>query len=106
MKTLSKKTIYFIISCLFTVTSHAKVCIDGIYYNLNKQNQTAEVTRSINSSNYTGSVYIPKSITYEGVDYSVTSIGEWAFTSSSGLISVTIPNSVTSIGDCAFSGCI
>ena len=35
---------------------------------------------------------------------SVTSIGEWAF-SHSGLTSVTIPNSVTSIGEGAFSYC-
>ena len=36
---------------------------------------------------------------------SVTSIGEWAFDDCSGLKSVTIPNSVTSIGERAFSGC-
>ena len=36
---------------------------------------------------------------------SVTSIGESAFSNCSGLTSVTIPNSVTSIGDGAFSGC-
>ena len=36
---------------------------------------------------------------------SVTSIGEWAFFSCSGLTSVTIPNSVTSIGHSAFWGC-
>ena len=36
---------------------------------------------------------------------SVTSIGDYAFSDCSGLTSVTIPNSVTSIGDYAFSGC-
>jgi len=36
---------------------------------------------------------------------SVTSIGDYAFTSCTGITSITIPNSVTSIGGSAFSGC-
>ena len=36
---------------------------------------------------------------------SVTSIGDWAFSECSSLHSVTIPDSVTSIGDGAFAGC-
>ena len=35
----------------------------------------------------------------------VTSIGDWAFTGSTGLTSITIPNGVTSIGRNAFQGC-
>ena len=36
---------------------------------------------------------------------SVTSIGDSAFSGCTGLTSITIPDSVTSIGDCAFYGC-
>ena len=48
---------------------------------------------------------IPKTFEYDGVTYSVTSIGEYAFTHCTGLTSIEIPNSVTSIGRCAFYGC-
>ena len=79
----------------------------SIYYNLDETNKTAEVTyrgNSINqySNEYAGSVTIPETITYNSEIYSVTSIGYRAFYDCSGLISVTIPNSVTYIGDDAF----
>ena len=77
--------------------------INGIYYNLISKAKQAEVTK--NPIEYTGSVVIPEKVTYESVEYSVTSIGESAFDGCSGLTSVTIPNSVTSIGDGAFYGC-
>ena len=77
--------------------------VDGIYYNLVPKAAVAEVTSGDNK--YTGDVVIPEKFTYEGVEYSVTSIGNGAFNSCSGLTSVTIPNSVTSIGYQAFYGC-
>ena len=52
----------------------------------------------------TGSLTIPSSVTYGGRTYSVTSIGDWAF-SRCGISSVTIPNSVTSIGNFTFYVC-
>ena len=51
-------------------------------------------------------VIIPSSITIRGKEYKVTSIGEDAFRCCENLTSITIPSSVTSIGDRAFSYCI
>jgi len=48
---------------------------------------------------------IPATVTYDGQNYSVTSIGSSAFRGCSGLTSVNIPNSVTSIRLRAFYGC-
>ena len=85
------------------VASADAVEINGIYYNLVSKIKEAEVTQ--NPNKYTGSVVIPEKVTYENVEYSVTSIGKYAFDGCSGLTSVTIPNSVTSIGKYAFYGC-
>ena len=52
----------------------------------------------------TGAIDIPTTVV-NGGNYSVTSIGESAFSGCSGLTSITIPSSVTSIGYGAFSGC-
>ncbi len=48
---------------------------------------------------------IPEKITYGGEDYTVTSIGRYAFYGCRSLASVDIPSSVTSIGESAFEDC-
>ena len=79
------------------------VQIGDLYYNLDGDKLTADVTYS--PDGYSGSIIIPSSVNYNTATYSVTSIGYEAFAYCSGLTSVTIPNSVTSIGDAAFNMC-
>ncbi|MBR5813669.1 MAG: leucine-rich repeat domain-containing protein, partial [Bacteroidaceae bacterium] len=81
--------------------------VDGIYYTfLSKEDKSVEVTRPSYSRNeYYGSIVIPESVTFDGVTYSVTSIGGSAFYGCPDLTSIEIPNSVTSIGYSAFRDC-
>ena len=54
---------------------------------------------------YSGDVAIPPLVTYNGIEYKVTSIGDKAFFYCSGLTSITIPDGVTTIGSSAFGNC-
>ena len=54
---------------------------------------------------YIGNVVIPSKVTYEDEEYSVTSIGNYAFYDCSSLTSITIPEGVTEIGKYAFMYC-
>ena len=105
-----KKHLLLLFAALLPLVASAqtKVEIDGIWYNLVSNAKQAEVTFKGNdpfqSMWYSGSITIPATVTYDGVAYSVTSIGQDAFRGCS-LTSITIPESVTSIGKHAFSSC-
>ena len=104
MKKLFVFLFSLILSVVFSTSASAyDVKVDGIYYNLISKAKTAEVTSG--EEKYSAEVVIPSSITVEGQEYPVTSIGETAFRYCSSLTSITIPNSVRSIGESAFSGC-
>lgn len=80
------------------------VCtVGGISYSVNTTNKTASVVSNYYGV-YSGNIIIPETIIYDNTTYSVTSIGEDAFYKS-GITSVTIPNSVTSISENAFLDC-
>ena len=75
---------------------------NGIYYDI--EGDHVSVTYSGNGV-YTGSVSIPNQVTYNGVTYPVTAIGEWAFEGGEGMTYLSIPSSITSIGEYAFIDC-
>ena len=110
MKNLKHLFTALLLLCATAVAAH-DFEVGGIYYNvLSETDKTVAVTfkgttYSEYSDEYSGSVVIPESVTYNGSTYSVTSIEECAFGGCSSLASIEIPNSVTSIGTFAFGGC-
>ena len=101
-----KKNILFIVLMLLTLVANAEeVKINGLWYNLDASTNTAEVIPYKNNQKYSGDIVIPEKVTNGTLEYSVTSIGNWAFNSCSGLTSIEIPSSVTSIGIQAFWYC-
>ena len=77
---------------------------NGLWYSLCYKGQVAIIANP-SGERYAGNVTIPETVSNEGVEYSVTSIGSYAFYLCSGLTSITIPNTVTSIRGLAFVGC-
>lgn len=56
-------------------------------------------------SNYSDVVNIPSVVSYEGIDYSVIAIGDFAFSNCGDITSITLPPSLLSIGKYAFDHC-
>ena len=73
-----KKQLLFFVTMLLPLMAMADtVEIDGIYYNLTSESKVAEITS--NPNKYNGDVKIPEKVDYEGNEYTVTSIGDYAF---------------------------
>ena len=78
------------------------VYTEGLAYDYNEQTNEA-IVKGIGTVKEE-KIIIPPTVQYQGRTYRVTSIGEEAFYRCN-MISVIIPNSVTSIGNSAFAGC-
>ena len=111
-----KTRIFTLIMSLFVATMAFAydAQIDGIYYDFDHENKTATVTHdgevwedyeTWNDAGYTQlDIVIPEKVTYNGVEYSVTSIGSYAFFECD-FFSFIMGNSVTSIESYAFYDC-
>lgn len=85
------------------ISSADTVEINGIFYNLTTKGNVAEVTSNPNL--YKGNIDIPEAVTFEDSNFNVTSIGERAFANCVDLSSISIPNTIESIGVYAFYEC-
>lgn len=110
--TINRRILLFLFAGILSITSWANgIKIGDLYYILNYSDKTAEVTYTYTGdkryeNSYTGSITIPSTVSYNGNTYFVKSIGGYAFAECNSLTSITIPGSVTTIGEFAFYGCI
>ena len=79
-----------------------RIKLGNLTYLLYEETQTAAV---VGCPDYVSTVSIPNTVTFDGLNYTVTKIGEGAFGRCKSLKSVMLPDSVTSIGDSAFGAC-
>lgn len=84
--------------------THGAITIDEIGYKFDDTEGKAtvcDVPRNYSSTRLT----IPSTVTNDGKEYQVAEIADYAFYDTDNIVEVTIPASVTTIGESAFQGC-
>ncbi len=107
-----------LLTYIFLIVSNAAFCekitVNNIYYEITSSSTVSVSNRGEEEDDwmyyqaselYTGSLIIPKSISYNETTYTVTAIANDAFIGSKLLTSIFIPSTVQTIGNGAFTGC-
>ena len=100
------KNICFLFVLLLTATftnAQNQIEDNGVHYNIISETNNVEVCAG--ETPYSGDINIPSSFNYSNQTYYVTGICAEAFNNCIGLTSISIPASVKTIGNNAFSGC-
>lgn len=91
--------------------------VNGVCYDINGNEATVTYNDYYSSSGsssyqrynvytkYSGHVIIPETVTFNGLTYTVTSIGNYAFANCKWLTSISIPKTITKINTYAFFDC-
>ena len=109
------KTKYFLITllmCCVSIGMSAAEWTDanGTVWSFTTTGNTARIYKGYTTAAISGTIpadlTIPSKVYIGETEYSVTSIGDYAFYNCSSLTSITIPEDIESIGTGAFYGCI
>lgn len=97
----------FFIGCVVQSYGYDFV-VDGIYYEIiSEANSQVSVTHSSNTpdrpiASYSGDITVPSSVIYNNKSYTVVAISDYAFSSCNQMTSISLPNSIKTIGVQAF----
>jgi len=79
--------------------------VDGIYYDVvSFTDLTCKVAEG--DTKYKGDIVIPGTVNYANKTLTVVGINDYVFNNCSDLTGITIPNTISSIGDDMFDDCI
>lgn len=112
---MKTKVLLTVIALFIFVSSKGSIFeVDGMWYTITSNKTVCLVLESTSSGSgasfiirkaYEGDIVIPEIVTYGGVEYTVTSVGDGTFKESPKLTSVSIPATVTELGEAPFSAC-
>ena len=94
-------------TCLFMTynSTPSEFTVGDLIYRVNDDQASVTVIGHVDGYEATGDLIIPESVSYEGHNYTVTTIGESAFLYCFYLTNLSIPNTVTTIEASAFAYC-